>query len=58
MTNIWGLVGFIVGFILLFLVIGLLVLPLVSIWYLVRLVVGLLKLMENKPIDNPKTLLI
>ncbi len=57
MTNIGGLVGFIVGFILLFLVIGLLVLPLVSIWYLVRLVLGLIKLMDNRPIDNPRSFL-
>jgi uncharacterized membrane protein len=58
MSNIWGLVGCIIGTILLFLLIGFLVLPLVAIWYLVRLVVGLMKLMENKPIDNPRTLLI
>lgn len=65
-TNIWMLVAgiavTIVGTLLLIVLIGFIILPLglglLAIWYLVRLVVGLLKLMDNKPIDNPRTLFI
>ena len=65
-TNIWmliaGIAVTIVGTLLLIVLIGFIILPLglglLAIWYLVRLVVGLLKLMDNKPIDNPRTLFI
>lgn len=61
-TNIWmivaGIAITIVGTILLIVLIGLIILPLglglLAVWYLVRLVLGLIKLMDNKPIDNPR----
>lgn len=46
---------FIVSFILSFVLIGLLLLPLVGIWYLVRVVIGLVALNDGKPIKNPSS---
>ena len=61
-TNIWmlvaGLAITIVGTLLMIVLIGFIILPigllLLAIWYGVRLVMGLIKLMDNRPIDNPR----
>lgn len=61
-TNIWMLVAgiaiTIVGTLLMIVLIGFIILPigllLLAIWYGVRLVMGLIKLMDNRPIDNPR----
>lgn len=66
LTNLWGLLAgigiFVVGTILVFLIIGIFLMPLAYVllgaWYLVRMVIGLVRLLDNKPIDNPRTLLI
>lgn len=61
-TNIWMLVAgiaiTIIGMLLMIVLIGFIILPLglglLAIWYLVRLVMGLMKLMDNQPIANPR----
>ena len=61
-TNIWmlvaGLAITIVGTLLMIVLIGFIILPigllLLAIWYGVRLILGLIKLMDNRPIDNPR----
>ena len=61
-TNIWMLVAgiaiTIVGTLLMIVLIGFIILPigllLLAIWYGVRLVMGLIKLMDNRPVDNPR----
>lgn len=61
-TNIWmlvaGLAITIVGSLLMIVLIGFIVLPiglvLLAVWYGVRLVMGLIKLMDNRPVDNPR----
>ena len=61
-TNIWMLVAgiaiTIVGTLLMIVLIGFIILPiglvLLAIWYGVRLILGLIKLMDNRPIDNPR----
>lgn len=50
-----GLLYFSISSLLIFLVIGLLLLPLCVIWWFIRLVKGLKALMRNEPIPNPKT---
>jgi uncharacterized membrane protein len=47
-----GLVGYIIGGVLVFVVIGFAVLTLVSIWMLYRIVKGWLYLYENKQLDS------
>jgi uncharacterized membrane protein len=47
-----GLLGYIIGGVLVFVVIGFAVLTLVSIWMLYRIVKGWLYLYENKPLDS------
>lgn len=61
-TNIWAIVASIaitiIGTLLLIILIGALVLWLgflaLAVWYGARLVIGLIKLMDNRPIDNPR----
>jgi uncharacterized membrane protein len=61
-TNIWAVVAFIavtiVGTVLLIVLIGAAILWLgylaVAVWYGARLILGLIKLMDNRPIDNPR----
>ncbi len=50
-----GLLYFIISSLLIFLVIGLLLLPICIIWWLIRIVKGLKSLMRDEPIPNPKT---
>lgn len=50
-----GLLYFSLSSLLIFLVIGILLLPLCIIWWLIRIVKGLKSLMRNEPIPNPKT---
>jgi len=47
-----GLVGYIIGGVLVFVVIGFAVLTAVSIWMLYRIVKGWLYLYDNKPLDS------
>lgn len=61
-TNIWAIVASIaitiVGTILLIVLIGALILGFgflaLAVWYGVRLILGLIKLTNNQPIDNPR----
>ncbi|MGV9009353.1 DUF4870 domain-containing protein [Brevundimonas sp.] len=61
-TNIWmlvaGLAITIVGTLLMIVLIGFIILPgglvLLAVWYGVRLILGLIKLMDNRPVDNPR----
>lgn len=61
-TNIWmivaGIAIWIVGTLLMLVLIGFVVLPialvLLAVWYGVRLILGLIKLMDNRPVDNPR----
>lgn len=61
-TNIWAIVASIaitiIGTLLLIILIGALILWLgflaLAVWYGARLVLGLIKLMDNRPIDNPR----
>lgn len=48
-----GLIGVVVGFVLTFVLIGILVLIAVGIWSIFRAVRGLLKAIDGKPIDDP-----
>ena len=50
-----GLLYFVVGFILLFVIIGIAVLLWWFVWSLIRNVKGVLALNENKPVPNPKS---
>ncbi|PHS23295.1 MAG: hypothetical protein COA84_11295 [Robiginitomaculum sp.] len=38
-----------------FVLIGFLLIPLLYIWYLARVIVGLIRATENRPIDNPQS---
>ena len=61
-TNIWAIVASIaitiVGTLLLIVLVGAVILPLgflaLAVWYGVRLILGLIKLTNNQPIDNPR----
>jgi len=55
MTFIISLVAAIVGFLLLIIGIGFLILLAVAVWVLVRSIVALLKAQKQEPIENPKT---
>ena len=48
-----GLAMSLVGVVLCFLLIGFLVLPLVAIWFIVRIVRAFLALTEDRPVTNP-----
>ena len=48
-----GLAMSLVGFALCFLLIGFLVLPLVAVWFIVRIVRAILALTEDRPVANP-----
>jgi uncharacterized membrane protein len=53
-----GVCGFLIGVVLTLVLIGILVIWAVSIWYLVRIVVGLVQAIGDKPIKNPQTWLV
>jgi uncharacterized membrane protein len=53
-----GLVGFVVGFVLVFFVIGLLILPAIAVLVVVRSVMSLIKAQNREPMPNPATLLV
>lgn len=38
-----------------FVIIGFLLIPVLYIWYLARVIAGLLRAVENRPIDNPRS---
>lgn len=46
----WGLLGYIIGYILTFVLIGFVILLVVFIWQLYRFIKGLIALNENRPI--------
>ncbi len=50
-----GLVAGLVGLVLTIVFIGVLILIALAIWWLIRNVVGLIRLLEGKPINDPKT---
>jgi uncharacterized membrane protein len=53
-----GLAGFVIGFILMIIVIGFVILFAIGIWMLIRTVVALLKAQKQQPMPNPETLFI
>lgn len=57
MTNLITIVAGLLFFVLVFLLVGIPLLLLLTVWYIVRLVLGLIKLMKDKPIPNPSSLL-
>ncbi|MCJ1961216.1 MULTISPECIES: hypothetical protein [Novosphingobium] len=50
-----GLVGGILGFVLMIVLIGFLILPAVSIWVIVRTVMSLLKAQKREPMPDPNS---
>ena len=52
-----GFIGTLVGFILLIVLVGFLVLPLVAVWVIVRSVLSLINAQQHKPMPNPGTML-
>ncbi|WP_108790007.1 DUF4870 domain-containing protein [Erythrobacter sp. Alg231-14] len=53
-----SLVGFVIAFVLMFLLIGFLLFPLLAIWVGVRSVMSLIKAQKQEPMPDPATLLI
>ena len=53
----FGLLGFLIGGVLTIVLIGILILPAVGIWVLVRTVMSLLKAQKQEPMPDPETLL-
>ncbi|MGJ8572582.1 MAG: DUF4870 family protein [Hoeflea sp.] len=53
-----GLLGAIVSVVLMMVMIGMLLMPLVALWIIVRTIVGLQKLGRNEPIANPQSWLL
>ncbi len=53
-----GLVAGIIGFILMIVLIGFLVLALVGVWFLVRTVLSLINAQKRAPMPNPETFLV
>lgn len=53
----FGLIGFVVGFVLSLILIGFLVLLAVTIWMVVRSVMSLINAQKQQPMPNPHTLL-
>ena len=49
----YGLLGAIVGYLTIPLIIGMIILPVVWLWYLYRLVKGFLRFSDDKPIEDP-----
>ncbi|QEY26305.1 DUF4870 family protein [Neisseria zalophi] len=47
----WSLIGFIVGSITLFIVVGSIILIISAIWFIYRVVAGFIKLYDNKPVS-------
>lgn len=55
----WGaLIGTVIGFILMIVLVGFLILFAVSIWTLVRVIVSLINAQKRAPMPDPKTLLV
>ena len=54
----FGLIGYIVGFLLAFLFIGILLLIAVAVWAVLRSVKGMTLLHERQPIPDPKTMMV
>lgn len=52
------LLGAVISILLMFIGIGILTIIAVSVWFIVRSVIGLLKAMDQKPIANPESWLI
>lgn len=53
-----GLLGVLVSGILMFVLIGMLLMPLVALWVIIRTIVGLQKLGRNEPIADPQSWLL
>jgi uncharacterized membrane protein len=53
-----GLLGALVSGLLMFVLIGMLLMPLVALWIIIRTIVGLQKLGRNEPIANPQSWLL
>ena len=53
-----GLLGALVSGILMFVLIGMLLMPLVALWVIIRTIVGLQKLGRNEPIADPQSWLL
>jgi uncharacterized membrane protein len=53
-----GLLGAIVSMVLMMVMIGMLLMPLVALWIIVRTIVGLQKLSRNEPIADPQSWLL
>ena len=53
-----GLLGALVSGLLMFILIGMLLMPLVALWIIIRTIVGLQKLGRNEPIANPQSWLL
>lgn len=53
-----GLVGSLICIVLFFVIIGIPLFIALAVWWLLRLVVGVVRLLDNKPIPDPKTWLI
>lgn len=47
----WSLIGFIIGYITLFILIGGVILFISGIWFIYRVVAGFIKLYDNKPVS-------
>ncbi len=56
-TTFWGtLIGSVIGFILLIVLIGFLILPLVAVWGLIRVVLQIVNAQKRAPMPSPDTL--
>lgn len=53
-----GLLGALVSGLLMFILIGMLLMPLVALWIIIRTIVGLQKLGRNEPIADPQSWLL
>lgn len=53
-----ALIGGVIGFFLLFVLIGFLILPAVGIWALVRIIMSLINAQKRAPMPNPETFLV
>ena len=53
-----GLLGALVSGLLMFVLIGMLLMPLVALWVIIRTIVGLQKLGRNEPIADPQSWLL
>lgn len=53
-----GLLYFVIAFLLTMVMVGFLLLIVVSVWYIVRCVIGLQKASQRQPIDNPQSWIV